>query len=195
MMDRRQGLLGMLAMATAAAGLGTGLAGCGTPASSLQMGLAPGEALQLRNFMPEALRGQVQLGEVVGGAETGRWWGSRISREALREALENALADVGLMVRQPPGGRYRLDARLAGQQQPLVPLLDAQVLATIDYQLTDTLSGQHVYQRSLRSHHTAALGDALLSQPERVRLANEGAMRESFRSLLRDFAELRLPPP
>lgn len=191
-MKRWHGLVAAL-MAAALAG------GCGTPADPLNMGLAPGDALQLRGFMPEALRGQIALGEIAGGAETWRYWGSQVSAKALEQAMEEALRSVGVLAPLPAGARYQLSARLSALQQPDLKwqpqalVSDNRVLATIDYTLKDKASGAVLYERSVRTAYTAELGAALLSQPERLRLANEGALRQSLNLLLRDFAELRLP--
>ena len=191
-MKRWHGLVAAL-LAAALAG------GCGTPADPLNMRLAPGDALQLRGFMPEALRGQIALGEIGGGAETWRYWGSQVSAKALDQALEEALRSVGVLAPLPAGARYQLSAKLSALQQPDLKwqpqalVSDNRVLATVDYTLKDKASGAVLYQRSIRTAHTAELTEALLFPPERLRLANEGALRQSLNLLLRDFAELRLP--
>ncbi len=192
-MDKRTGLV---ALALAAA-----LSGCGTPADPLNITLAPMEALQLRGFMPEALRGQVALAAISGGAETSRYWGSQLSDKALTETLEGALRSVGLLAPLPGAARYQLSATLEALQQPDLKwrpqalVTENRVLATVSYVLKDSASGAVVYQRSVRTQHTAEFLAALLSQPERLKLANEGAMRQSLQLLLRDFTELPLPPP
>jgi len=167
------------------------LAGCGTPSQSLHMGLSPADALQMRNWMPEALRGQVQIATVEGGSETNRWWGSRVSSLALGHALEDSLRSVGLLAMNPQGARYQLKAQMVALDQPLVAI-DMTVTATVDYRLIDIGSGATVYQRSVRTAHTADFGSAMLSQPERTRLANEGAVRQTINLMLRDLPLLKL---
>lgn len=188
--------LGWTALATAL--LTTGLlAGCGTPAQSRQMNLAPLDALQLRGFMPEALRGQIALGQIDGGSETWRYWGSKVSSAALAEAVEDSLRSVGVLAAQPAAARFELSAKLVALQQPDLKwqpqalVTENRVLAVVEYTLKDRASGAVVYQRSMRSQHAAELGEALFSQSDRLRLANEGALRQSLQQLLRDFAELR----
>lgn len=167
------------------------LAGCGTPSQSLNMVLPAAEALQLRGFMPEALRGQVMLEAVVGGSETSRWWGSRVSSLALQDALEDSLRAVGLWAMTQQGARYQLKAELLSLVQPLVAL-DTTVTATVNYKLLDSSSGRLVYERSVRTAYQAEFGDAMLSQPERLRLANEGAIRQTVNLMLRDLPNLQL---
>jgi hypothetical protein len=183
--------------------LGTGLlaagllAGCGAPAQSRQMNLAPLDALQLRGFMPEALRGQIALGPIAGGSETWRYWGSKVSSAALGEAVEDALRSVGVLAPLPTAARFELSAKLVALQQPDLKwqpqalISENRVLAVVEYTLKERAGGAVVYQRSMRSEHAAELGDALFSQSDRLRLANEGALRRSLAQLLRDFAELR----
>lgn len=181
-------LLTATAILLCAAGL---LAGCGTPSQSLRMSVPPGDALQLRGFMPTALQGQVALEAVDGGAETSPWWGSKVSSLALEHALEDSLRAVGLWAMQPQGARYQLKAQLLSLVQPLVAL-DTTVSATVHYTLIDKTSGATLYQRSVRAEHKAEFGEAVISPPERLRLANEGAIRRTVDTMLRDLPNLRL---
>lgn len=167
------------------------LAGCGTPSQSLNMALPAADALQLRGFMPEPLRGQVMLETVKGGSETSRWWGSRVSSLSLENALEDSLRAVGLWAMTQQGARYQLKVELLSLVQPLVAL-DTTVTATVNYKLLDTGNGKLVYERSVRTAFKAEFGDAIVSQPERLRLANEGAIRQTVNLMLRDLPNLQL---
>lgn len=167
------------------------LLGCGTPSQSLHMGLSEADALQMRGWMPEALRGQMAVGEVGGGSVTSRWWGSRVSSLALAHALEDSLRSVGLFAQPAQGARYLLRAQLLAIDQPLLAA-DTTVTVMVDYRLVDTRSDAIVYQRVVRTAQTADFGAAMLSQPERMRLANEGAIRQTVNVMLRDLANLRL---
>jgi hypothetical protein len=167
------------------------LAGCGTASQSLHMVLAPADVLQMRNFMPDALRGQVALADVSGGSETGLWWGSKVSSLALEHALEETLRDVGLWAMNPPAARYQLKAQMLALSQPLLSL-DTTVATAVHYSLIELASGTVLYQRSVRTTYTAEFTEAMLSQPERLRLANEGAIRQTIHVMLRDLPNLRL---
>ena len=70
-----------------AAALLAALAGCGTPSRPLPMTVTAADALQIRGWVPDALKAQVALAEVQGGAETEHWWGSKVSAAALQQAL------------------------------------------------------------------------------------------------------------
>lgn len=163
------------------------LAGCGTPAEPDGMRLAEIERMQLRGWLPESLRGQVVLGTVEGGVPTARYWGSRLGNEALRVALDELLRGTGLMSLQPDGGRYELRLKVLGQAQPWISVLDANVTVYVEYRLVERASGQLVYQRQMRLHHVTPWSDAMLDPNERIRLANEGALRHSFSELMREL--------
>lgn len=168
------------------------LAGCGSPAVPEGMGLSPADGLQLRNWVPGALKAQVQVGPVFGGQMTGRMWGSKVSDAALRVALEESLKSAGMLAIQAGAGRYELRAKLAQLEQPMVALMDAKVVVTVDYEFVELASGKTLYQRQLRSVYVAEFGQAVLDQNERLRLANEGALRKSINTALRELLELRL---
>jgi len=167
------------------------LAGCGTPSQPLPMAVAPADALQIRNWVPNALRAQVAVATVRGGEETGRWWGSRVSAVALQQALEESLYAVGMRPMSPePPARFELQAELLQLDQPLVPALGVTVGTAVRYTLVDKASGKTVYQRRIANTDEAGLGEAVLSPSERLRIANERALRANINLLLRDLVTL-----
>ncbi|MDT8999515.1 hypothetical protein RQP53_09575 [Paucibacter sp. APW11] len=175
-----------LAALTAAALLG----GCGTPSEPAQLMLPAGDALQLRAWIPEALKGNVAVAPVNGGAATGKWWGSKIANEAMQAALEDSLRSTGMLAQRPAQARYKLELTLAELEQPWVGL-DIKVAATLDWRLSDQRSGETLYQRRLRSLHTTDFGQAMLDQNERTRIANEAVVRKAINTVLRELIELR----
>jgi len=149
----------------------------------LPMALTPVEALQIRGWVPDALKMQVAVAPVQGGAETGRWWGSKVSAVALQQALESSLHAVGMVPPAPlPAPRFELKAQLLQLEQPLVPVPVAGVVVgcAVRYSLVDRTSGRTVYQRRIANTEEADLGDALLSPSERLRIANERALRANI---------------
>ena len=169
------------------------LSACGTPTQPLTMALSPADALQLRTWVPEGLKGNVELDAVKGGQATDRWWGSKISDQALSQALEESLGDVGMLPMAPvPAARYQLRVQLLSLDQPLLAA-DTTVTAAIHYSLVAKADGMALYQRTVRTTGKAGLGDALLSQTARLRLANEAAVRANIASAVRDLLPLKLP--
>lgn len=169
------------------------LAGCGAPSQSLHMTTAPAEALQVRGWVPAALQGQVGLAPVRGGDETGRWWGSKVSAQALQDALDGSLRAVGMRPAAPsPAPRFELRAELAALEQPVVPVAGVTVGVAVRYTLVETAGGRVLYQRRLVTQESAALSDAWLSPSERLRIANERALRANIAQLLRELVAVPL---
>ncbi|CAN5159321.1 hypothetical protein BH11PSE10_BH11PSE10_08820 [soil metagenome] len=169
------------------------LTACGTPTQSLTMALAPADALQLRSWVPDGLKGNVELDSVKGGEVTGRWWGSKVSSLVLSQAVEDSLRSVGMLPMAPvPGAKYLLRVQLLSLDQPLAAA-QTTVTAAIQYSLVAKADGTVIYQRAVRTTGTAGLGDALLSQTERLRLANEAAVRANIAAAVRDLLVVKLP--
>lgn len=168
------------------------LAGCGTPSQPLPMTVTAADALQIRGWVPDALRSQVALAPVQGGQETGRWWGSRVSAVALQQALEESLYAVGMRPAAPePLPRFELRAELVQLEQPLVPAVGVTVGVAVQYTLVEKAGGRVVYQRRIANTDEAHFTEAMLSPNERLRIANERALRGNINLLLRELVTLR----
>jgi len=167
------------------------LCGCGSPTQSLTMGLTPADTLQLRTWVPDALKNNVDLDRVKGGETTSAWWGSKVGALTLEHALEDSLRGLGMLPASPQApAQYQLRTQILSQVQPLVAA-DTTVTVTINYTLVDRSSGAVLYERALRTAHKTELGEAVISMPERLRLANEGAVRENIIAAMRDLMSLR----
>jgi hypothetical protein len=167
------------------------LAGCGTPSQPLPMAITAADGLQLRGWVPDAFKRQVGLAAVEGGEETGRWWGSKVSAAALGQALADSLHTIGMgPVAPEPAPRFELRAKLLELQQPLVAA-DVTVNVAVAYTLVETASGRVVFQRRISNTDKAGFTEALLSQPERTRLANERALRTNISMLLHELVALQ----
>jgi hypothetical protein len=172
--------------------LTTLLAGCGTPSQPLPMVVTPADALQIRSWVPDALKGQVGVATVKGGMATNKWWGSKVSADALQQALEESLLSVGMKPLSPePAPRFELQAELEALDQPLVPALGVTVGTAVRYTLVDKASGRTVYQRRIANTDEARFSEAIVSPNERLRIANERALRANIDLLLRDLVTLR----
>lgn len=168
------------------------LAGCGTPSQPLPMAIGAAQALQIRGWVPEALKAQVGVAPVQGGLATGRWWGSKVDGAVLQQALEESLYAVGMSPAAPePAPRFELQAELLQLEQPLLPAAGVTVGAAVRYSLLDKATGRLVYQRRIAVEQDARFGEAMLSPSERLRIANERALRASIDLLLRDLVTLR----
>lgn len=173
--------------------LALALVGCGAPSQPLTMAVTPADALQIRGWVPDALKAQVAIAPVKGGQETNRWWGSKVSALALQQALEESFHAVGLRPVAPqPAARFELQAQLVQLDQPLVPAAAVTVGVAVLYTLVDrSAEGRVLYQRRIANTDEARLSEAILSPSERLRIANERALRANIDLLLRDLITLR----
>ena len=165
--------------------------GCATPARMEQMQIFSSVDPAYRPVLLVAphLKNQVFVHDVTGGEETNPMLSSQVSNEALMEALEASLRSVGLL-----GGRttsdYRLVAHLEELDQPWIGT-DMTVIATVNYSLEHRKTGRVVLARTVRTSFTAAFSDAS-NAGDRVRLANEGAVRKNISAIIKELIEL--PP-
>lgn len=171
------------------------MAGCGAPSQSMTMTVPKADLLQLRTWVPDALKFNVALDHVQGGNNTSFWWGSYVSGMAFENALDDSLRGVGMTSSTPPSEkhqpRFLLKVEFIALMQPLVAA-SPEVGIAVRYQLLDRSNDSVVYDRTLRTQGKAEFTDAMLSQPERIRLANEDAVRKNLVSALRDLIALRL---
>jgi hypothetical protein len=85
-------------------------------------------------------------------------------------------------------GRFRLEATLLRLERPYAGFAMT-VTASIAYRLTETASGAVVYQDTRTSLGTASLNDAV-TNTNRLRVANERAIRANLRKLIEDLYAL-----
>lgn len=158
-----------------AAGL---LAGCASEARSTAM-VAPVSAATIVNA-GNPLQGGIVLGVVGGGELTNPLWTSQVSSANYRQALDTSLALTTLRApagAQPGPGVYVLDATLEEIDQPQLAV-NFTVTVTALYQLRNP-AGALVYNERITSPYTARIADSLV-RAERLRLANEGAVKANI---------------
>ena len=68
---------------------------------------------------------------------------------------------------------------------------DMTVTATVRYSLIERISGREVFSRSIPTPYTAKMGDAFVGS-ERLKLANEGAVRKNIEELIAELLRLRI---
>ncbi len=95
----------------------------------------------------------------------------------------------GLLAPVRGGGKYQLSADLKKLDQPMIGL-DMTVTATISWHLVERASGRNVFQREIGTPFTAKMSDAFIGS-ERMKLANEGAIRRSIKAFIEEI--LRTP--
>jgi hypothetical protein len=126
------------------------------------------------------LRQAVQVGTVSGGSETHPLWKSNVSDADFSEALRRSFAAHTIL--GGPTAPYRLDAELVKMEQPTVGF-SMTVTADVRYRLVNLRNGSVVFDQTITTPFTAEFSSAFMGVV-RLRLANEGAIRENIRSLM-----------
>jgi hypothetical protein len=162
-----------------------GLGACAMPANYTSMvpelasaDLGPGPA--------PSYRGAITVASVSIGTDTSTPWTSQIGSAEFQDALVRTLMLANLA--SPQGGRFRLDATLLGLSRPFAGFAMT-VTASVAYRLTDTATGAVVYQETRTSLGTASLNDAIMNA-NRLRIADERALRANIRKLIQDLYAL-----
>ncbi len=138
-----------------------------------------------------ALRDAIVASGVEGGKKTNPLWASKVSNEDFLAALQQSLKAHTMLATS--AGKYDLSAQLIQLKQPLIGI-SMTVTAKVKYVLKDKASGKVLFDREITSPYTAKMGDAFYG-PERLRLANEGAIKASITDLIKSLiAESKTNP-
>lgn len=165
-----------LALIVVAAGLA---AGCATPARIEQMAVGSTE-LSAVTASP-ALRENVAIKDVTGGKETNPMLLSNVNSPDFERALEASLRAAGMLAPRQ-AGRFQLLAHIEKLDQPWAGI-DLTVTAHVKYTLVERSTGKDAFSKTIATPYTAKFSDSYLAV-ERLKLANEGAMRQNIRQLL-----------
>jgi hypothetical protein len=156
-----------------------GLSACASPAKVENMVLHSPAAASPAD---PALANGICVTSVKGGEETNPLWTSEVNDANFRAALEKSLRNSGLLAADAANCRYGLEANLLGLAQPTIGF-DFEVTAHVNYRLLARGSDQPYLLETITSSHTATMGDAFVGV-ERLRLANEGAIRKNIEKIL-----------
>jgi hypothetical protein len=163
------------------------VSGCASPARIDQM-VVHGEPAQ--RVMQTPLRNNTSIHQVVGGQATNPMWKSTVDNQAFEKALETSLQAVGLLG-QKTTSQYTISAHLQDLDQPVFGGFNMTVTAKVNYVLIEKATGQALLQRTVAIPYTANFTDSLYGV-ERLRLANEGAIRVSITELIDQLFRLKI---
>jgi hypothetical protein len=104
---------------------------------------------------------------------------SKVSSDSFKSSLEKSMAKQGLLSQT---GDYTLTAELQKLSQPLFGIA-MEVTAAVNYQLNKIGTAQSILNEVVTTPYTAKFSDALVAV-KRLRLANEGAIRENINAFL-----------
>jgi hypothetical protein len=162
------------------------LSGCAAPARIDQMAVSGNPAQRIAQT---PLRNNLAIKDVTGGNETNPMWKSNVSSSDFEKALESSLQAIGLLA-QRQSGKYLLTAHMERLDQPFMGL-DMTVTASVKYIVSERATGKEVLSRTVSIPYTAKLGDSLLGV-ERLKLANEGAVRVNITELMNELFRLKI---
>lgn len=148
-----------------------GLVACATPEAMTVAGGA------VANPSPK-YRNAIAVRSVSGGQVMNVLTVPGVANEPLKAALESTLAANGYLA-QSGTPRFYLDAEIKNLDQPLIGL-DLDVLADVTYRI----SGAGAASYPIKTKGTATFSDSPLAA-DRMRIANERAMHENIKELLR----------
>lgn len=127
----------------------------------------------------------IVIARVDGGEKTNPLWTSEVDGPAFRGALEMSLDRSGLLAKPSIAAKYDLQAILASVDQPLFGL-DLTVTSRVDYRLVERETLDVCFDKSVYSSYTATFGDSPIAI-QRLRLANEGSIRENIKSFIQQL--------
>jgi hypothetical protein len=155
-----------------------GLGACAPAVRSDRMAPAPTEEAEFA--ADSGLRGSVALKDVSGGEATSE--DSNVGDNELRQAVQNALQQYGLLQSDDARARFRLNVSLVRLSHPGADL-DLTVNSQLRYTLTRADTGAVLFNDVVKASYTASIGDELVAFL-RLRLAKEGSIRANIAAFL-----------
>jgi len=158
--------------------VGLFLSGCATPANVDQMIYIAEES---KKAPPASTYYKsITVANVSGGSETNPLFSSQVSTQDFKSALDGSLRNANYLADKT--GRFALTADLISLEQPFMGL-NMTVRAAVDYKLKDQTSGRVLFDETIETPFTATMSDAFVGT-ERLRLANEGAIKRNILKLI-----------
>lgn len=163
-----------------------GLAACASAADPTAMTLTAPAATE--KPFPAPLQHAMCVRTVGGGEKTNPLWVSKVDDKGFNTALTASLDSAGLSG-SGDACHFPIDVNLLGLSQPFAGF-DLTVTSHVNYKVYDS-AGQPLLLATIDTPYTANFSDSLMAV-ERLKLANEGAIRESIHAF---FNKLRDTTP
>lgn len=160
---------------------------CASPARVQNMTVAPNISIAAVESSP--FKNNLRIVKVYGGDETNPLWTSQVSGPAYEGALRNSLEANGLVSKSNPEPRFEVLATLSKLDQPFIGL-DMTVTSKVGYEIIETKTRESWFDKEILASYTATFSDAAFGI-ERLKLANEGSIRENIRVFILEL--LRAP--
>jgi hypothetical protein len=157
------------------------LAACASPAqkSAMIVEVTPDTVIDKESPLLNA----VKITKVSGGESTNPAWTSEIGNPEFEGALRDSLANHAMLAKS--AGRFALTAQIISVDQPLFGA-SLTVTSKVKYTVIEKSSGKVIFEKEFTTPYTASFSDAFMAV-ERLRLANEGTVRENVTIFLREL--------
>ena len=163
------------------------LIGCASPAEVQQMVYQRSQPVLMSIDSP--FRETIVIENVVGGQ--GTKWRSKVGNSEFREALRRSLDHEGALTSDPRDAKYVLNATLVKLEQPFAGAgFNPTVTSIVKYQLIDLKSGKPLFDEVIVSSYKAKFSDDYWSGSKRLKLANEGSIRENISAFIKKLGTL-----
>jgi hypothetical protein len=156
-----------------------GLGACAAGARPEQMAVASVERFDAASPLSEALT----VEQIQGGSETNPMWMSNISNEQFRAGLEQSLRNAGLLAGSPASAQYRVVANMQDLNRPMAGF-DMRVTVSVRYSVVPVAGGAPIFDEVVSATGVGRMSDAFVGV-ERLRIANEAAVRENITEFIR----------
>ena len=133
----------------------------------------------------------ILIKQVDGGEDTNPLWTSEVGKSGFREALRSSMQQTGFLASSASATKFDLHATLSKVAQPLVGL-NFTVTSYVRYRLIQRSTLKTWFDEEVSAAYTATFGDSLLGV-QRLRLANEGSIRENIRLFIQRLAQQKAP--
>ncbi len=163
------------------------LIGCAKPAEVQKMVYQRSQPVLMSIDSP--IRETIVIENVVGGLSTNPMWKSKVGNSEFREALRRSLDHEGALASDPRDAKYVLNATLVELDQPYAGI-NPTVSSIVKYQLIDLKSGKPIFDEVIVSSYTTKFSDDYWSGSKRLKLANEGSIRENISAFIKKLGTL-----
>lgn len=162
------------------------LTACATPAAIDKMTVNPATKIAPQSAQ---LKNNIHVKSVSGGKSTNPLWVSKVGNDAFKQSLEDSLRNA-MLLSEKESGEYTLTANLQALEQPVAGL-DMTVTAAVEYILQERATQKVIYSKVISTPFTATFSDAALGFV-RIKIANEGAIKQNIQTIINDLQALKL---
>ena len=134
-------------------------------------------------------RNAISIGRVDGGESTNPLWTSEVGNAEFRGAFRSSLERSGLLSASHPKAKFTVSAALENIDQPIFGL-DLSVYSRVKYRVMEKENKKIWFDDFVAVSFTATFGDSPFAI-QRLRLANEGSIRENIKRFILRLLEIK----